>query len=223
MKDGYGVNRRIIAYNFFIIVGPREDPAKIKGLNVEDALRKIVEIGEKGEALWISRGDNSGTHVKEKFLWTAAGFNPEQLKDEQWYIEAGAGMGKTLLLANEIDAYTLSDIGTYLKYRKEKLVNLEIAVGESEELINIYSFIAVNPNKVKDVNFKAAMEFADFLTSSEGQNLIGQFGVKDFGRPLFQPAVKLLKKDVESEEVQWIKKHGFIDGEECPPQYRLPY
>ena len=223
MSEGYGVNRRIFAYNFFVIVGPKADPAKIKGLCAAEALKKIAEAGRRGEACWVSRGDNSGTHVKEKLLWRTIGYNPDEIRNEKWYVESGAGMGKTLLLANELNAYTLSDIGTYTKYWKENLVQLEILVEESEELINVYSFIAVNPNRVKGVNFKAAMKFADFLVSSECQKLIGEFGVKDYGRPLFKPAVQLLKEEAVSPEAEWVKKYGFINGEECPSKYRLPY
>ena len=222
LEDGYGVNRRIIAYNFFVLVGPQSDPAKISGLNVEEALRKIVEAGRSGKAFWVSRGDNSGTHVKEKTLWVSAGFNPEKLREEPWFLESGAGMGKTLLLANEKDAYTLTDIGTYLKYSKGGLIKLKILVGEDEKLINVYSVIAVNPEKVKNVNFKAAMKFVNFLISDEGQNLIGNFGVKEYGKPLFNPAVKLLKEGRETPIVEWIKGYGFIEGEECPAKYTFP-
>ena len=222
MDEGYGVNRRIFAYNFFVIIGPKNDPAKIRGLNAVEALKRIAEAGRRGEACWVSRGDNSGTHTKEKLLWKSAGFNPDELKGEEWYIESGAGMGRTLLLTNEVNAYTISDIGTYTKYWKENLIQLEILVEESEELINVYSFIAVNPNKVEDVNFKAAMKFADFLVSSRCQELIGEFGVKDYGRPLFKPAVPLLKGETKLQEAEWIKKYGFINGEECPSKYRLP-
>lgn len=222
LESGYGVNRRIIAYNFFVLIGPQSDPAKISGLNVKDALKKIVKAGRLGKTIWISRGDNSGTHVKEKTLWFSTGFNPEELRKESWFLESGTGMGKTLLLANEKNAYTLTDIGTYLKYFKAELIKLKVFVGEDRELINVYSVIAVNPKKVRNINFKAAIKFINFLVSDEGQGLIGNFGVKEYGKPLFNPAVKLLKENKETTVVKWIKNYGFIEGEECPAKYILP-
>ncbi|KYH38429.1 MAG: ABC tungstate transporter permease [Candidatus Hecatellales archaeon B24] len=220
MREGYGVNRRIIAYNFFLIVGPKSDPAGINGLKAVAALTRIVEAGRAGKALWISRGDESGTHSKEKALWETAGFNPERLREEAWYVEAGAGMGKTLLLANEKNAYTLSDVGTYLKYLGDGLVSLKIHVGESKELLNVYSIMAVNPEKVRGVNFKATMLLINFLTSDKGQNLLAQFGVEKYGRPLFNPAVKILQEQKNSQIARWIAEYGFMEGEECPSQYR---
>jgi tungstate transport system substrate-binding protein len=220
MKEGYGVNRRIIAYNFFLMVGPESDPAGINGLKAGEALIRIVEGGRAGKAIWVSRGDESGTHSKEKTLWEMAGFNPEELREETWYLEAGAGMGKTLLLADEKDAYTLSDLGTYLKYYGDGLIALKVHVGESKELLNIYSVMAVDPEKVKEVNFKAAMAFINFLTSEEGQNLLAQFGVEKYGKPLFNPAVKMLQEQKSSQVAQWIAEYGFLEGEECPVQYR---
>lgn len=219
LKDGYGVNRRIIAYNFFLIIGPPEDPARIRGLGASGALIKLVKAGREGGAYWVSRGDESGTHTKEKALWKEAGFNPDELRKEPWYIEAGAGMGKTLLLANEKSAYTLSDSGTYLNYRQKNLIGLTVYIEESKELINVYSAIAVNPDKVEGVNFEGAMSFIEFLTSKEGQDVIGSFGVKTFGRPLFNPAVELLKKD-EGEIAGWIKESAYLGGYECPPDFR---
>jgi tungstate transport system substrate-binding protein len=114
LEDGYGANRKIIAYNFFSIVGPEGDPAGITDKAPNDAFATLVEKGRAGEAIWVSRGDDSGTHTKEKVLWSAAGFDVSALRDEDWYREAGAGMGKTLQIAEELEAYTLSDMGTYL-------------------------------------------------------------------------------------------------------------
>ncbi|HIP62664.1 MAG TPA: tungsten ABC transporter permease, partial [Archaeoglobus profundus] len=140
LKEGYGVNRKIFAYNFFVIVGPKDDPAEIRGLNVVEAMRKIVEAGREGKIIWVSRGDLSGTNVKEISLWEAAGFNYEELRREPWFRETGTGMGQTLLYTNNVKAYTLSDISTYLKYKKEgRIDNLEILVDKGEELINVYS------------------------------------------------------------------------------------
>lgn len=219
MREGFGVNRRIIAYNFFTIVGPFEDPVQIEALPPLDALRRIVKAGRGGKAFWVSRGDESGTHSKEKALWRALGLDPASLANEDWYIEAGAGMGKTLLLANEKEAYILADTGTYLKYFKEGRVRLKALVSKGKELLNVYSVIAVNPRKVRGVNFKGAMAFIEFLTSEEGQALIKAYGKQQYGCSLFYPAVKLLGSG--SEVADWIRGYAFFEGYECPPRYQL--
>ncbi len=221
LEAGYGVNRKIIAYNFFVIVGPESDPAGIRGLSVEEALKKIVDAGRRGVAVWISRGDESGTHTKEKILWSYAGFSWSSLKDEPWFLETGSGMGKTLLVANEREGYTLSDIGTYLKYYGAGLIKLKVLVEQGKELLNVYSVIAVNPDKVPKVNFRDAMIFIKFLTSDEGQKIIENFKV--YGYSLFYPAVKLLRENVNSEVVQWIKEYAYFNGTECPVKYRREY
>jgi len=220
LKEGYGVNRKIIAYNFFVIVGPSSDPARTRGLNVKEALTRIVNAGRAGNASWISRGDESGTHTKEKELWAYAGFNWAQLKEEAWFIESGSGMGKTLLIADEKGSYTLSDIGTYLKYFKDGRIRLEALIGEDEELINVYSVIAVNPTKVQGVNFEDAITFIKFLISDECQSLIESYKKDVYGRSLFYSAVKLLKENTNPEIAQWIRNYAFFNGSECPPQYR---
>ncbi len=184
IEEGYLIDGRIFAYNHFIIVGPPEDPAEISGVDPVEAMRRIYEAGERGEALFVSRGDNSGTHVKELSLWEAAGLDP---RGKPWYIESGSGMSQTLMLANEKRAYTLSDIGTYLKM-SERLAELTILLDRGEELINIYSVYVVNPDKVPGVNSRLAKAFADFLVSDEVQELIGSYGTEKFGRPLFYPA-----------------------------------
>jgi len=221
LKGGYGVNRKIIAYNFFVIVGPPSDPAGIKGLNLKEALIRIVNAGRAGKASWVSRGDESGTHTKEKELWAYAGFNWTQLKEERsWFIESGSGMGKTLLIADEKGGYTLSDIGTYLKYFKDGRIHLEALIGEDEKLINVYSVIAVNPSKVQGVNFEDAVIFIKFLISDECQSLIENYKKDVYGRSLFYPAVKLLKENTNPEIAQWIRNYAFFNGSECPSQYR---
>lgn len=220
LEEGYGVNRKIIAYNFFSIVGPEEDPAGIADLSPKDALVALVEMGRLEEALWVSRGDDSGTHTKEKMLWSAAELDVTALRDEDWYREAGAGMGKTLQIAEELDAYTLSDMGTYLKYYTEGLISLEVKVGEGEELINVYSAIAVNPESNEDANFEDANTFIGFLVSDEGQTIFEAYGVETYGRALFNPAVQLLKTESDSTIANWIVKTAFFDGSECPTEYR---
>jgi tungstate transport system substrate-binding protein len=220
LEEGYGVNRKIIAYNFFAIVGPDEDPAGIAGMSPKDALNTLVGKGRAGEALWVSRGDDSGTHTKEKVLWSAAGLDASNLRDEGWYREAGAGMGKTLQIAKELDAYTLSDMGTYLKYRTDGLIFLEVCVGEGEELINVYSAIAVNPESNDDANFDDANTFIEFLISDKGQSIFDTYGVDIYGRSLFKPAVQLLNTTPDETTASWIAKAAFFDGSECPIEYR---
>ncbi|MEM1538239.1 MAG: substrate-binding domain-containing protein [Candidatus Nezhaarchaeales archaeon] len=219
MREGFGVNRRIVAYNFFVLVGPPEDPAQIEGLPPLDALRRIVEAGRSGKALWVSRGDESGTHSKEKELWRSLGLDPSSIVNEYWYVEAGADMGKTLLIANEKKAYTLADASTYLRYFEEGRIRLKDLVGKGVELLNVYSVIIVNPRKVGGVNFKGAMAFAEFLTSEEGQSLIESYGKQRYECSMFYPAVELLKGT--SELANWIREYAFLEGYECPPQYQL--
>lgn len=169
----------IFAYNYFVIVGPKEDPAGVKGLSPLEAMVKIFNAGEKGVAKFVSRGDYSGTHVRELILWNMTGLNP---KGKVWYIETGSGMSETLMVANEYRAYTLSDIGTFLKF-KNKLNELTILVGKGDILINIYSGYVVLSSK----NIKLAKEFIEFLISSETQEAIRNYGLKEHNQPLFYP------------------------------------
>ena len=220
MEKGYGVCRKIIAYNFFAIVGPGDDPAGIGGLAPTEALGKLVGGGRDGLAIWVSRGDDSGTHSKEKVLLTGVGFDVSALREEDWYREAGTGMGKTLQIAEELEAYTLSDMGTYLKYRKEGLVALDVLVGEGEELINVYSAIAVNPEANPDANFDDAVAFIEYLSSEEGQAIFSGYGADSYGEALFNPADELLKTRADQVAASWIEEAAFFEGSECPPQFR---
>jgi len=226
LQDNYGVNRKIIAYNFFQIVGPNNDPAQIEGLSITDALSKIVSEGKNTRAVWVSRGDNSGTHIKEKVLWKAAGFDYASLRDERfWFKETGSGMGKTLIAANELKAYTLTDIGTFLAYSEDTsnlVPNLKALVSQEAELINVYSAIAVNQTTNSNANFEAATTFTRFLISEEGQQMIENYGISTYGQPLFYPAVDVLKINTEP-VAQMIKDYAYFDGSECPPQYRCGY
>jgi len=223
LQENYGVNRKIIAYNFFQIVGPKSDPAQIEGLSLTEALSKIASTGRSSSATWVSRGDNSGTHTKEKGLWDAAGFNWTLLKDEtNWFKETGSGMGKTLITANELEAYTLTDIGTFLAYSEgtSNLVpNLKTLVSQGAELINVYSAIAVNKTTNPKADFEAATTFTKFLISEEGQQIIENYGISAYGQALFYPAVELLKTN-SVPIAQMIKDYAYFDGSECPPQYR---
>jgi len=183
VADGYGVERVPFAYNYFLIVGPAADPAGIKGLSPEAAFQKLMETGNGS---FISRGDDSGTHAKEKAIWKAAGYDYEAVRNAgTWYIEAGTGMGPTLMMASEKKAYTLTDMSTYLAY-KGKLELVPI-VDKGEILLNVYSAIAVNPEKVPGVKIDMANNLIDFLVSPEIQELIGNYGVEEYGMQLFIP------------------------------------
>ena len=179
VAEGYGINRRLIMHNDFIIVGPSEDPVKIKGVKSSTEAFKKVALAK---ALFASRGDNSGTHAKEKAIWKAAGVNPE---GEKWYQQTGLGMGQTLNVAAEKKGYTLADRGTYLALKKN--LNLDILVEGDAILLNIYHVIEVNPAKWPKVNAAGAKAFADFMVWKETQDIVKTFGVDKFGSPLFFP------------------------------------
>ena len=183
VDEGYGVERIPFAYNYFLIVGPPADPAGIKGMTPEDAFKKLMET-EGGS--FISRGDDSGTHGKEKAIWKEAGYEYETVRGAgQWYVEAGRGMGATLLMANEKQAYTLSDVGTFVSYKgKTELVPI---VEKGSILLNVYSAIAVNPDKIASTNIEMANNLISYLTSAEIQKLIGDYGFKEYGLKLFTP------------------------------------
>ncbi len=183
IRDGVLEDHRIIAYNYFIIVGPPDDPAGVRdAVNATDAFRRIYEAGEAGKAVFISRGDNSGTNVKELSIWEAAGLDPS---GRPWYKEVGKGMADTLVMADEIRAYTLSDIGTYLKLKKEGVLkNIELLYANSTELINIYSAYLVT--SCTGAERAQAQSFIEFVYTH--QDLIGNYGVDKYGQPLFYPA-----------------------------------
>jgi len=179
VSEGYGINRRLVMHNDYIIVGPSEDTAKIKGLkSSSESFKKIASA----KALFLSRGDNSGTHAKEKDIWKAAGINPE---GEKWYQQTGLGMGQTLNVAAEKKGYTLADRGTCLALKKN--LGLDILVEGDAILLNIYHLIEVNPAKWPKVNAAGAKAFADFMVSKETQDIVKTFGVEKFGSPLFFP------------------------------------
>jgi len=223
---GDGVCRKIIAYNFFTIVGPASDPAYINGSSVTTALQKIVDYGRNHitSRIWVSRGDGSGTHTKEKSLWAKANFNYTRISAESWYASAGQGMSQTLNMANEFEAYTLSDTGTYWKLSKDGTVSLVAFITETKDLLNVYSVMAVNQTKHPSVNFTNAITFMRYLISDEGQRLIDDYGEDQYGQSLFHSTVQLLKQNSTLQIVQWIKDYAFIkegnESYECPPQYR---
>jgi len=222
LEGGYGVNRKIIAYNYFVVVGPEEDPAGVKGLDPVNALLAIKAAGEQGEALWISRGDDSGTHSKEKKLWTAGGEDATELRDQSWYWERGAGMTATLAMANEKRGYTICDMGSYLNNYISETIDLEIVVEAGKDTLNVYSAIACDPQNpdLKHVKFNHAMKFIEFLASDEVQDILADFGVEEFGQPLFYPAVELLEENTDPTTASWIRELAFIDGTECPTEKR---
>lgn len=178
LADGKLHNRRLVMYNDFVIIGPKDDPAKIAKLNSAGAALKAIE---RASAPFISRGDNSGTHNLEKSLWKAAGIQPQG----SWYIESGQGMAATLGIAQERTAYTVTDRGTYLALQRR--VTLPILVEGDRTLLNIYSVLEVNPGNGRRVNAVGGKAFADFMVSDQAQKLIKSFGVEKFGQPLFVP------------------------------------
>ncbi len=181
VDDRFGINRRPVMHNDFVVLGPPEDPAGIRGASsAKDALTKIARSG----ALFLSRGDNSGTHSKEKGLWKAAAIDPH---GQKWYQQTGLGMGETLNVASEKGGYTLADRGTYLARHKARQLRLEILVEREPLLLNVYHVIEVNPARWPKVNAAGAKAFADFVVSPATQEVIGRFGVDKVGAPLFVP------------------------------------
>lgn len=205
VKDGFGTRRYPVMHNDFVLVGPRKDPAGIRGeTNAVDALKKIAEK----KSLFVSRGDDSGTHTKEQALWADSGIKlventrtivkKGKMKkitskwpagSEDWYLSIGQGMGKVLTYADEKQAYTLSDRGTYIKYRYGKTppVELEILVEGDKNMANPYGIIPVNPEKYPQAKYEVAMQFVQWLTGPRGQKLIGDYRLE--GKQLFYPDV----------------------------------
>ena len=181
VKDGYGVDRTRIMYNDFVIIGPPGDPAGIEGDSVSDALRAV----KNKEAVFVSRGDNSGTNKKEKLLWETAGLPlPEK---ESWYVQTGQGMLATIRIAAERNGYTMTDRGTYIKYEADMGGNppLKILVEGDEMLVNQYSVLLVNQKRCPDVKTDLAARFSEWMAGENAQKLIGDF--KLLGKTLFTP------------------------------------
>ena len=201
IEKGILDNHRIIAYNYFVLVGPADDPAGVRDADsVVEAFRRIYAAGEEGRALFISRGDMSGTHVKELSIWEAAGLEP---RGREWYIEAGQGMGQTLVIASERGAYTLSDIGTYLMFLREgRITGLTVLYSGDPMLLNIYSAYTVTLCSGREA--EAARQYVDFLASPEGQQVIAKYGVDRYGEPLFYPA----QDNLSWLEAEWKRLAG---------------
>lgn len=179
VEAGHGIERKLVMHNDFVVVGPANDPAALRGIpSAKDAMAAIAAAG----APFISRGDNSGTHALELKLWKLAGTEP---KGQRWYTEAGAGMGQTLQIANERRAYTIADRSTFLAQKKN--LSLGIVLERDPALLNVYHVIQVSPTKNGRMNAAGARAFADFLLSAEGQRLIGEYGAPTAGEPLFVP------------------------------------
>ena len=188
VAEGKLLARRLVMYNDFVIVGPPEDPAKIKGLpSAVDAMKRIGG----SRARFVSRGDKSGTNILELALWNRAGIQPAGA----WYIESGQGMGQTLGIADDRRAYTLTDRGTYLAFQKR--LDLPILVEKDRPLLNLYSVLEVNPASGPRVNVAGGKAFADFLLSPETQAMIKTFGVEKYGQPLFVPVAGKADTDFE--------------------------
>jgi tungstate transport system substrate-binding protein len=189
VEDGYGVKRYEVMYNDFVILGPKNDPAGIGGMvDVRTAFKRIEESGKTKGIKFFSRGDHSGTHKKEQSIWDSIGIVPQG----EWYVSTGMGMGETLSITNEELGYTISDRGTWLK-RKDTLDNLQVVVegpvkGGDELLMNPYGIIAVNPEYNPDANYELAMEYIEFVTGPEGQDIIRDYKIN--GEALFFPIGK---------------------------------
>ena len=179
VDEGFGVNRRLVMHNDFVIVGAGSDEAKIKNTKSAAGAFKLIAVAE---VLFVSRGDNSGTHSQEKKLWKAAGINPE---GQKWYQQTGLGMGQTLNVAAEKKGYTLADRGTYLAMKKN--LGMDILLEGDAALLNIYHVMEVNIAKWPKVNVEGAKAFADFMVSKKTQTIIKSFGLDKDGSPLFFP------------------------------------
>jgi len=185
VASGFGTDRREIMYNDFVIIGPSEDPAAIKGKSIKEALETV----KAKQANFVSRGDNSGTHKKELSLWKAAGMSvPEK---DRWYVQTGQGMLTTINVASERNGYTMTDRGTYIKYEANLKGNppLKILVEGDDVLLNQYSVIAIDQKHCAKANYKTAMIFIEWITGAEAQQLIKDF--KLLGKPLFTPNAKM--------------------------------
>lgn len=189
LEKGVVTNRRLVMHNDFVLVGPPSDPARVREAGTAaEALKRIASR----QALFISRGDDSGTHKKEKALWQIAGIKPEG----SWYQEAGAGMGQTLNIASEKGAYTLTDRGTYLALKKT--LQLEVLLEGDPYLLNVYHIMQVNPEKFPSlpINSEGARALVEFFVAPDTQKIIGEFGRDKYGEPLFFPDAGKKEEDL---------------------------
>ena len=183
VEEGHGTERHDVMYNDFVLVGPKNDPLNLKTEspnNISDGLKAI----QSNEATFVSRGDDSGTHKKELSIWKAASIEPEG----EWYLSAGSGMADVLKITDERQAYTITDRATYLSMRND--LDLDIIIEGDENLFNQYGVIPVNSDKGEAINHEGALAFMNWLLSEKAQNLIEEFGVDEYGQPLFIPNAK---------------------------------
>src|SRR6266852_4632666 len=182
VEEGKLLNRRLVMYNDFVIIGPASDPARIKGLaSAVEAMKRI----SASRSRFVSRGDKSGTHALELDLWRQAGLVPGIAPEAAWYIESGQGMGQTLGIADDRRAYTLADRGAWLAFQKR--VSLPVLLEKDKPLLNLYSVMEVNPANGPRVNSAGGKAFADFMLAPETQAVIKTFGADRYGQPLFVP------------------------------------
>lgn len=179
VDEGFGMDRISFMHNYFVIVGPEDDPAKIEGLSAEDAFKAIKDTN----SVFVSRGDESGTHKKELSIWEGAGVKPEELESNEKYNALGDGMGATLKFASENQGYTLTDLATFLSMQTD--LKLKVLVNQSDSLKNTYSVILINPDKVEGTNTELAKEFQDWMTGEKAAELIDKYGVEEYGQQLF--------------------------------------
>ncbi len=187
LDAGYGLDRRVFASNYFLVAGPESDPAKIAGKTASEGFKAIAEAAASDDKIsFVSRGDASGTHSREKLLWKSAGYEYSEVNQSPWYIDAAAGMGQTLTMANEKDAYLLSDSATWNTMQND--LTIKPLITDGKDLLNIYAVMRINPEKFPDVaiNTDAAKKWENFLISDETQNWFNEFQ-KD-GKPFFVPA-----------------------------------
>lgn len=180
VEEGHGTERHDVMYNDFILVGPKDEVLELKANFPNDIVEGLKAISAHG-ATFVSRGDDSGTHKKELELWKTAGIEPAG----EWYLSAGAGMGDVLKIASEKQGYTISDRATYLSMRDS--LDLDIVIEGDNNLFNQYGVIPVNPDKNANINNEGAIEFMNWMISEKGQALIEEFGVEEYGQPLFIP------------------------------------
>lgn len=191
VNSTYGIHRLGLMYNDFIVIGPTSDPAGIIDLsNATEAFKRIADRGAEGNAVFISRADKSGTNTLELSIWNKLGMTPSN-KTQEWYLEAGAGMGTVLRMSDEKGAYTLTDRATWLSF-KSQLPNMAVLVQNDKILLNPYAVILVNPDKYPQRNYEGALTLAKYLASEEGQNLIGDFTKE--GQTMFTPIARNIEK-----------------------------
>jgi len=232
MNNGYGVNRKLVAYNFFIIVGPPSDPAHIAGMtDVNQALLAIYHAAQNNsvnpanqQVLWFSRNDISGTNTKEISLWNSAltgtGVNYNQLNNTAlngaWFKDTNTGMGPTLLAATyygPVGGYTISDTGTYYAYYDRGDINLQIVVGAQQSLLNVYSAIIDNPQNAALANtkFNASLTFVSWLVSNAGQQVIANYGKASYNQQLFNAFVPLATNQASNSTLwSWITNYAYM-------------